>query len=110
MKSTSIVDFRVKPSLRQLFLASSLLSDEAAVSPLPVASGAISSAAGCLLSSVPATQQSQLDFLLDHKPADDSSLTLVVTNILSSFIKIDFSKIDLFILLTTPASQVRQDH
>ena len=88
---------------------SSLLSDEAAVSPLPVASGAIPSAAGCLVSSMPATQQSQLDFLLDHKSADDSSLTLVVTNILSSFIKINFSKINLFILLTTPASQVRQD-
>ena len=86
-----------------------MLSDEAAISPLPVASSAILSAAGCLVSSVPATQQSQLDFLLDNKPADDSSLTLVVNNILSYF-KINFSKIDLFILLTTPASQVRQDH
>ena len=88
---------------------SSLLSAEAAVSPLPVAFAAILSAAGYLLLGEAASPQSQLDFLLDNKPADDSSLTLVVTNILSD-VKINFSKLYLFILLTTPASQVRQDH
>ena len=67
------------------------------------------SAAASVLFRVAADGQSQLDSTMDSKSAGDSSPTTVVTYIILAF-NFLFNKLSFFILLTTPAAQVRQDH